>query len=114
MTKENEELRKAVKGVEVMAQNCLASQPEDDDKCYEHLFKGLSDIFGLAAQVLVKELKRVYRHPQQTLKGKVLKCERCGKEIDEEEYCINFGWCKNCLNNDLAEYHRKKQEENKH
>ena len=35
MTKENEELRKAVNGVEVMAQNCLASQPEDDDKCYE-------------------------------------------------------------------------------
>lgn len=59
MTKENEELRKAVKGVEVMAQNCLASQPDDDGKCYEHLFKGLSDIFNLTAQVLTKELQRI-------------------------------------------------------
>lgn len=59
MTKENEELRKAVKGVEVMAQNCLASQPEDDSKCYEHLFKGLSDIFNLTAKILTKELQRI-------------------------------------------------------
>lgn len=113
MTKENEELRKTVKSIEAMAQNCLASQPDDDDKCYKHLFKELSDIFGVAAQAVTKELKRVYRHPKQTLDGETLKCERCGKEIGEEEYCVNFGWCKDCLSKDIAEYHRKNHKENK-
>ena len=59
MTKENEELRRAVKGVEVIAQNCLASQPEEDGKCYEHLFNGVSGIFSLAAKVLTKDIKRI-------------------------------------------------------
>lgn len=59
MTKENEELRRAVKGVEVAAQNCLASQPEEDGKCYEHLLNGVSGIFSLAAKVLTKDLKRI-------------------------------------------------------
>ena len=59
MTKENEEIRKVVNSVEVLAQNCLASQPEDDGKCYEHLLNGISGIFSLAAYVITNELKRI-------------------------------------------------------
>ena len=35
-----------------------------------------------------------------------LHCEKCGKEISWDEYCVNWGWCAECFDNDVREYYK--------
>jgi len=36
--------------------------------------------------------------------GIMLNCSRCKKEIDDNEYVNNWGWCNECFNDDYTEY----------
>ena len=44
MIRENEQLRCRIKAVELMATTCLATQPDDDRACGEHLRATLKKI----------------------------------------------------------------------
>ena len=44
MTEKNNELRGILKNVECIANQCLHSQPNDDDACEIHLMRALSNI----------------------------------------------------------------------
>lgn len=38
-----------------------------------------------------------------------LACEKCGKTISESEYCVHWGWCKECLTKDYEEYLKEQE-----
>lgn len=44
MTKENQELRDKLKTADLIITTALASQPDDDEKCYVHLRKAVEDV----------------------------------------------------------------------
>lgn len=41
-------------------------------------------------------------------------CEKCGKNISDDEYCVNWGWCEECLNKDYAEYLKRERSNGRH
>lgn len=44
MTEKNKELREKVRAVELIATNCLHTQPDGDSSCEEHLKNALENI----------------------------------------------------------------------
>lgn len=42
----------------------------------------------------------------KNLEDEKLNCKKCGKEISRNEYCVNWGWCAECFDNDVREYYK--------
>ena len=95
MTPENQKLRDALKAAENIIVSALAHQPEDDDKCLEHLLaaKGKVEMelckidFIISCDKGVKEaLKNISKDNSnaEELSDRVA-CWKCGELIDLEE-----------------------------
>ena len=54
MTEENSRMRYALKNAENAITAILASQPEDDDKCHEHLRRGISEVRAMLTEEVVE------------------------------------------------------------
>lgn len=38
------------------------------------------------------------------------RCGRCGKEICDEEWVVNWAWCSSCLSGELEKYEQRRRE----
>ena len=54
MTEENARMRYALKNAENAITAILASQPEDDDKCHEHLRRGIREVRAMLTEEVVE------------------------------------------------------------
>ena len=103
MTKENQKLRDSVKEIEVTAANCLASQPDDDDKCKLHLMRTLTKIADMVAEFAGMVEVEMYDIEWDT-DGKPVKLPKTVRMMvhpdvipegladllsDEHEWCVN-------------------------
>lgn len=46
---------------------------------------------------------------KNNLDYETINCTKCGKPITQSEYCINFGYCDECMSNDFEEYLKGKE-----
>lgn len=55
MTEKNKELREKVRAVELIATNCLHTQPDGDSSCEEHLRTAIENIKLEVSSIGVKD-----------------------------------------------------------
>ena len=71
MTQENQRLRDSLKRAETIIVNALTHQPEDDEKCRDHLQK--------ACQEANRAIRRAIGIPAD----EEVFCSECGKKLDK-------------------------------